>query len=155
MIHESQMHAMVLERAGQPLKLERLAIPKPAAGELLLKVQACGICRTDLHVVDGELTAPKLPLVPGHQIVGEVEVCGPEVTGFEPGDLVGVPWLGGPAESALTASRDGRISVGMRCSPATGRTAALPSTALPMPVSVSPFRRDTWPPRLRRSCAPV
>jgi propanol-preferring alcohol dehydrogenase len=95
MIHESQMHAMVLERAGQPLKLERLAIPKPAAGELLLKVQACGICRTDLHVVDGELTTPKLPLVPGHQIVGEVEVCGADVHGFGPGDLVGVPWLGG------------------------------------------------------------
>ncbi len=93
--HDTQMHAMVLERIGQPLKLERLAVPAAESGELLLRVQACGICRTDLHVVDGELTAPKLPLVPGHQIVGVVEAIGSGVAGFKTGDLVGVPWLGG------------------------------------------------------------
>lgn len=96
--HDTQMHAMVLERVGQPLKLERLAVPTAESGELLLRVQACGICRTDLHVVDGELTAPKLPLVPGHQIVGVVEAIGNGVGGFKTGDLVGVPWLGGTCE---------------------------------------------------------
>jgi len=95
MIHESQMHAMVLERPDEPLKARMLPLPVAAAGELLLKVQACGICRTDLHVVDGELTEPCLPLIPGHQIVGLVEHVGKGVHGFHPGELVGVPWLGG------------------------------------------------------------
>jgi len=92
---ENKMRAMVLERAGEPLKLAEMPVPVPKAGELLLKVLACGICRTDLHVVDGELTEPKLPLVPGHQIVGLVEQLGPGVEGFSLGDPVGVPWLGG------------------------------------------------------------
>jgi alcohol dehydrogenase, propanol-preferring len=95
MLHESYMHAMVLEAVGQPLVAKKLPIPAAAAGELLIKVQACGICRTDLHVVDGELRDPHLPLIPGHQIVGEVESVGSGVSGFHPGDLVGVPWLGG------------------------------------------------------------
>lgn len=86
---------MVLERPGEPLRAIKMPIPAAAAGELLLKVQACGICRTDLHVVDGELTEPRLPLIPGHQIVGLVETVGQGVKGFHPGDLVGVPWLGG------------------------------------------------------------
>ena len=84
-----------MERPGTALELREMSIPKPSAGELLLKVKACGICRTDLHVVDGELTEPKLPLVPGHQIVGVVEELGLGVAGFRPGDRVGVPWLGG------------------------------------------------------------
>ena len=95
MLHDSYMHAMVLERPGEQLKAKKMPIPAPGAGELLLKVQACGICRTDLHVVDGELTEPRLPLIPGHQIVGVVEALGIGATGFHPGDLVGVPWLGG------------------------------------------------------------
>ena len=86
---------MVLEKAGEPLKARKLPLPVAEAGELLLKVQACGICRTDLHVVDGELTEPLLPLIPGHQIVGVVETVGKGVHGFHPGDMVGVPWLGG------------------------------------------------------------
>lgn len=89
------MHAMVLEEVGHPLVARKLPIPAAAAGELLIKVQACGICRTDLHVVDGELREPHLPLIPGHQIVGEVESVGSGVSGFHPGDLVGVAWLGG------------------------------------------------------------
>jgi propanol-preferring alcohol dehydrogenase len=89
------MRAMVLERPGEPLKPARLPVPAPGPGELLLKVLACGICRTDLHVVDGELTGPRLPLVPGHQIVALVEHVGAGVTEFRPGDPVGVPWLGG------------------------------------------------------------
>ncbi len=95
MTQNKRMRAMVLERAGEPLKLSELPVPAPNSGELLLKVLACGICRTDLHVVDGELTQPKLPLVPGHQIVGLVEEVGPGVEGYKIGAPVGVPWLGG------------------------------------------------------------
>jgi propanol-preferring alcohol dehydrogenase len=80
---------------GEPLRLQQLPVPQPAAGQVLLKVSACGICRTDLHVVDGELTEPTLPLVPGHQIVGTIERLGAGVTGLRPGQRVGVPWLGG------------------------------------------------------------
>ncbi|MDU0460044.1 MAG: zinc-dependent alcohol dehydrogenase family protein [Geobacteraceae bacterium] len=95
MIDKSLMLAMVLEKAGEPLRQKETPIPSAGNGELLLKIQACGICRTDLHVVDGELTEPQLPLIPGHQIVGLVETVGKDVSGFKPGDLVGVPWLGG------------------------------------------------------------
>jgi len=89
------MRAMVLAKQGEPLALRELPQPAPGQGELLLRVTACGICRTDLHVVDGDLTEPALPLVPGHQIVGRVEAVGPGVNGFAPGQRVGVPWLGG------------------------------------------------------------
>lgn len=92
---KKKMRAMMLEKAGEPLQLVEMPVPAPGAGELLLKVLACGICRTDLHVVAGELTEPKLPLVPGHQIVGLVVQVGDGVEGFSPGDPVGVPWLGG------------------------------------------------------------
>lgn len=88
------MRAMRLHRAGEPLVLEEIPRPQPGAGEVLVQVLACGVCRTDLHVVDGELTEPKLPLVPGHEIVGRVDALGEGVSGFETGDLVGVPWLG-------------------------------------------------------------
>jgi len=85
---------MVLERAGEPLVPKDLPEPVPGPGEVLLEVLACGICRTDLHVVDGELTRPRLPLVPGHQVVGRIRAWGPGVTGLSVGDRVGVPWLG-------------------------------------------------------------
>lgn len=88
------MHAMVLERPGAKLKAMKLPVPTVRTGELLLKVQACGICRTDLHIIDGELVNPRLPLIPGHQIVGVVETVGEGVRGFHSGDLVGVPGLG-------------------------------------------------------------
>lgn len=89
------MRAMVFERTGQPLMLQELPLPVPGAGQLLVMVQACGICRTDLHIVDGELSEPKLPLVPGHQVVGRVAALGPGVAGFVHGQRVGIPWLGG------------------------------------------------------------
>lgn len=95
MIDDSYMLAMVLEQPGEALKIMKLPVPVPGRGELLLKVQACGICRTDLHVVEGELIEPRLPLIPGHQIVGLVAAVGDGVSGFMQGDLVGVPWLGG------------------------------------------------------------
>ncbi len=88
------MRAMVLERAGTPLALRELAMPELAEGQLRIAIEACGVCRTDLHVVDGELADPKLPLVLGHQIAGVVDVLGPRVSGFAVGDRVGVPWLG-------------------------------------------------------------
>jgi propanol-preferring alcohol dehydrogenase len=89
------MQAMVLETPQSKLVKREIPVPAPNEGQLLLKVRACGICRTDLHVVDGDLREPRLPVIPGHQIVGEVVAAGPGVTGFEPGQRVGVPWLGG------------------------------------------------------------
>jgi len=88
------MRAMVLERQRQPLRLADLPDPSTGPGQVLLDVRACGVCRTDLHILDGELTEPKLPLVPGHQIVGVVRELGEGVERFAPGDRVGVPWLG-------------------------------------------------------------
>lgn len=84
---------MVLERAGAALVETELPRPAPAAGQVLVRVAACGVCRTDLHVVDGELTRPKLPLIPGHEIVGRVVEVGSGVDRFQPGDRVGIPWL--------------------------------------------------------------
>jgi alcohol dehydrogenase, propanol-preferring len=88
------MRAMVLEQQRQPLRAVELPDPEPGPGQLLLAVAACGVCRTDLHIVDGELREPKLPLVPGHQIVGTVVGAGEGAERFAPGDRVGVPWLG-------------------------------------------------------------
>ena len=87
------MRAMVLHRCGEPLRLEERPDPAPGPGEVRLKVLACAVCRTDLHVVDGELPQPRLPLVPGHEIVGEVEVLGVGVGDLAIGQRVGVPWL--------------------------------------------------------------
>jgi alcohol dehydrogenase, propanol-preferring len=88
------MKAMVLDRPGERLRLAELPMPEPGPGQVLVEVRACAVCRTDLHVVDGELTEPKLPIVPGHEIVGEVVRAGPGVERFEPGARVGIPWLG-------------------------------------------------------------
>ena len=88
------MRAMVLEAPGQPLLSLELPVPTPGPGEVLVRVAACAVCRTDLHVVDGELPDPKLPLVPGHEIVGSIEGIGEGVTRYRPGERVGIPWLG-------------------------------------------------------------
>ncbi len=89
-----RMRAMVLDRPGERLRLEERPVPRPGPGEVLVRVLACGVCRTDLHVVDGELPQPRLPLVPGHEIVGEVVAVGDGVEDIAPGARVGVPWLG-------------------------------------------------------------
>jgi propanol-preferring alcohol dehydrogenase len=89
------MRAMVLDKPRTPLTMRERPVPVPAAGQILLAISACGVCRTDLHVVDGDLTEPKLPIVPGHEIVGRVAALGEAVKGFEIGERVGVPWLGG------------------------------------------------------------
>ena len=88
------MRAMVLSQPKQPLRLTELPLPKPGAGQVLVRVSACAVCRTDLHVIDGELPHPKLPLIPGHEIVGYVAEVGPDVERFKQGDRVGIPWLG-------------------------------------------------------------
>jgi propanol-preferring alcohol dehydrogenase len=88
------MRAMVLDAARRPLRSAMVADPMPSAGQVLIRVHACAVCRTDLHVVDGELASPKLPLVPGHEIVGRVAAKGEGVEHFAIGDRVGVPWLG-------------------------------------------------------------
>jgi propanol-preferring alcohol dehydrogenase len=88
------MRAMVLTRLGEPLRMQELADREPGPGEIRVSVAACGVCRTDLHGVDGELPDPKLPLIPGHEIVGRVDALGAGVTGLRFGERVGVPWLG-------------------------------------------------------------
>jgi alcohol dehydrogenase, propanol-preferring len=88
------MRAMVLETPRSALVMRERDTPAPGAGEILLEVAACGVCRTDLHVVDGELPNPRLPVVLGHEIVGRVAALGSGVAGFAPGDRVGMPWLG-------------------------------------------------------------
>ena len=88
------MRAMILESPGEPLRAAEVPTPEPGPEQVLLQVHACAVCRTDLHVVDGELPDPKLPLIPGHQIVGSVVRSGESVDRFATGDRVGVPWLG-------------------------------------------------------------
>ena len=90
----ASMRAMTLPAAGRPLELRQVARPEPGPGQVLVRVHACGVCRTDLHVVDGELSEPKLPLVPGHEVVGRVAAVGAGVETISEGMRVGVPWLG-------------------------------------------------------------
>lgn len=92
------MHAMVMEKSGENLFYKEVRKPSPKENEVLIKVRTCGICRTDLHVVDGELKNPKLPLIPGHQIIGVIEKIGASVTNFVIGQRIGVPWLGGSCQ---------------------------------------------------------
>ena len=88
------MRAMIFEQVGKPLTLQQRPVPEPGAGQVQLAVHACAVCRTDLHVIDGELPEPKLPLIIGHEIVGRVTRAGDGVTRLAVGDRVGVPWLG-------------------------------------------------------------
>ncbi|MGA2550656.1 MAG: zinc-dependent alcohol dehydrogenase family protein [Burkholderiaceae bacterium] len=88
------MHAMVLERLGAPLAYRELPDPAPGPEEIAVRISACGVCRTDLHVIDGELPDPHLPIIPGHEIVGRIECVGSAVKDLREGDRVGIPWLG-------------------------------------------------------------
>lgn len=88
------MKAMVLKAPGEALQVEEVPVPECGPGQVLIRVRACAVCRTDLHVVDGELPDPKLPLIPGHEIIGEIIETGSDVTDHNTGDRVGVPWLG-------------------------------------------------------------
>src|ERR671933_353630 len=87
------MRAMVLDSPGEPLAVTGTPEPEPGEDQVLVRVHACAVCRTDLHILDGELPDPKLPLIPGHEIVGTVEAVGPEVERWRAGDRVGIPWL--------------------------------------------------------------
>ncbi|WP_197539599.1 zinc-dependent alcohol dehydrogenase family protein [Sulfuritalea hydrogenivorans] len=91
---KTRMRAMMLDRPGTPLRMVDLPVPRPGPGALLIEVEACGVCRTDLHLIDGELPNPLLPVIPGHEIVGCVAAIGADVHGFRSGQRVGVPWLG-------------------------------------------------------------
>lgn len=102
-----EMRAMLFDGPGEPLRLGEVDLPRAGPGEVRLRVLACGICRTDLHVVDGDLAEPKRPVIPGHQIVGEIESAGAGVTGLAVGDRVGVPWLGRTC-GACEYCREGR-----------------------------------------------
>lgn len=88
------MRAMVLNRCGTPLVLTDLPDRQPGPGEVRVRVLACGVCRTDLHVLDGDLPDPKSPIIPGHEVVGRIDAIGPGVSGLTMGERVGVPWLG-------------------------------------------------------------
>lgn len=94
MTQPTDMLAMVLDSTRTPLQLKRVRIPEPAEGQILVRVSACGVCRTDLHILDGDLKEPRLPLILGHEIVGTVERCGRGVNHIQEGDRVGIPWLG-------------------------------------------------------------
>jgi len=93
-MNQDKMHAMVLPAGGRPLEYREVPVPRPGPGQILIRVHACGVCRTDLHIVDGELAEPTLPLIIGHEIAGEVAETGAEATRFKAGDRIGVPWLG-------------------------------------------------------------
>lgn len=88
------MQAMVLEQQNQPLVQQMVNVPVPSVHQVLAKVIACGVCRTDLHIIDGELAQPKLPLIIGHEIIGKVVKRGGKVNKLHEGDIVGIPWLG-------------------------------------------------------------
>ena len=94
MIKPETMRAMVLEQQGRPLKLKQVPVPSPRLEQVLIRVHTCGVCRTDLHVADGDLKNPKLPLILGHEVVGTVVESGSAVKQFKVGDRIGVPWLG-------------------------------------------------------------
>ncbi len=98
----NEMRALVLEQQKTPLRLRHdIAVPEPDSGEILVKINACGVCRTDLHIIDGELEHPRLPLIPGHEIIGRVVRTGKDVSGFREGDRVGIPWLGNTCGNCL------------------------------------------------------
>ena len=148
------MRAMLLEQIGQPLQLRELPVPQPGPGEVRVRVLACGVCRTDLHVVDGELPEAPLPIIPGHEIVGRVDALGEGVTGFELGQRVGIHGWGTPAAPAATANTPRKISATRRSSPVTRGPAATPNTWWPTHASPLPSVRRATPWRWHRCSAP-
>src|SRR2546427_243487 len=135
------MRAMLLDAPRRPLRSADVPRPEPGPGQVLVAVEACGVCRTDLHVAHGELPDPKLPLVLGHEIVGTVAAVGAGAD-VAVGDRIGVPWRGGRTCATAPAS------------PATSSTAATPSTPSRTPATPSRSRPPILTPRPRRSCAP-
>ncbi len=145
------MRAMVLDGPRKPLRATELPVPEPGPGQVLLKVLACGVCRTDLHLLDGEVDVPEPPRVLGHQIVGEL-VAGELPEGASPGGLLGVPWLGW-TDGVCEYCRSGRENL---CPNAAGTsTADTPSTHWPTPVSPFPSPPPSNPSMSRRCSAPA
>jgi propanol-preferring alcohol dehydrogenase len=144
---------MVLEQQREPLRVSRLPAPAPGPGQVLVRVHACGGCRTDLHVVDGDLREPKLPLVVGHQIVGTVEVAGEGAERFAGGQRVGIPWLGW-TDGDCRYCRSGRENLCERAR-FTGYQldGGYAEQALPTSATASRFPRATRTCRRRRFCA--
>ena len=149
-----EMQAMVLERAGAPLRAASLQVPEPGPGEILIKVAACGVCRTDLHIFDGELAQPKLPLVLGHEIVGHVATLGPGVVASPSAIASACRGWDGPTARASTAARIRKIFATTRASPATRSTAAMRNLRSPMRVTPSSCPRSIAMPKPRRCFAP-
>ena len=143
------MKAMMLESAGTPLKLVERPDPIPGAGEIRLKVEACAVCRTDLHVVDGDLRHPKLPLVPGHEIVGIIDLVGEGVSRSRLGQRVGVPGLGTLVGIVAIAPKAVKIFAISHCSPAIRETAASPAMSSLTRSSLSIWTRMLTPYRWR------
>lgn len=119
------MIAMTLAAPGPLLVEERRPDPRPGPGEIRLRVRACGVCRTDLHVIDGDLPPRRRPIIPGHEVVGVVDAVGPQVTGVRIGDRVGAPWLAQTSADAATAGRGRKTSATIRLSTAGPATAAM------------------------------
>ena len=145
---------MVLTAPRQPLALRVLEVPEPGPGQVLVRVSACGICRTDLHIIDGELDRPALPLVLGHQIVGRVERVGAAAgSGLLPGRASVCRGWAGPAGIAASARADARTCAVRRASPATTWAAAMPSTRWQTLASASRFPRASTMCKPRRCSA--
>jgi NADPH:quinone reductase-like Zn-dependent oxidoreductase len=140
------MYAMVLSARGAVLTFQERPDPTPGPGEVRIKVSACGVCRTDLHVVDGELPHICYPIIPGHEVVGRIDALGARVSDLKPGMRVGVPGSATPAANASIATRTGRISAIIPNSPAIRATAALLVILSPKPDTAfrSVNKATTW-----------
>ena len=134
------MRAMILDVPGEPLRVAEVPVPEPGEGQLLLRVHCCAVCGTDLHVVDGELPDPRLPLIPGHQIVGAVEKIGGRAGSFTVGDRVGVPWLGW-TDGECRYCLSGRENLTAR----TRRVPGIPDQAADTPSTLSLESRFCFP----------
>jgi len=149
------MLSMALTRRGAGvLEARERDVPAVRAGEVLVRVGACGVCRTDLHVVDDELPGIEVPRVPGHEIVGTIERMGGGVSGCREGDRVGIPWLGYTWARATTAREIARTSVVVPDSPVIRSTVATRSTPWPMPGTCSHCRTRTVMSMRLHSCVP-
>ena len=144
------MRAMVLRQQKQPLVMTDMPIPVPTDSQVLLRVNACGLCRTDLHVVDGDLQEPSLPLIPGHQIVGEIVSLGLAVSGLRTGQRVGVPWLGEAAATATIVAAARKTCALRRVTRVISSMVVLRSTQSQKPPTVSLFRTVTATCKRRR-----
>ncbi len=148
------MKAAVVRAFGQPLVIEEVAVPRPGPGDVLVKIEACGVCHTDLHAAEGDWPVkPAPPFIPGHEGVGHVVAVGAGVTHVKEGDRVGIPGCTRPAATANTAWAAGKRCARRSRTPATRSTAVSPSTRWPMPAMSATCPRTSASSRSRRCCA--